>query len=113
MFDSLMWQQIVEQFHFIRPWWLLALLPLALLVYLRWKQDSKNEWQDVLPEHLRSALTINDMGWKKQLPLKLLSVSMFIAIIVCAGPTWEREPSPFGEDKAALLIVLDNSPSML
>ncbi|KAB2824807.1 vWA domain-containing protein [Aliivibrio finisterrensis] len=113
MFDSLMWQQIVEQFHFIRPWWLLVLLPLALLVYLRWKQDSKNEWQDVLPDHLRSALTINDMGWKKQLPLKLLSVSMFIAIIVCAGPTWEREPSPFGEDKAALLIVLDNSPSML
>ena len=113
MFDPLMWQQIVEQFHFIRPWWLLALLPFALLVYLRWKQDSKNEWQDVLPEHLRSALTINDMGWKKQLPLKLLSVSMFIAIIVCAGPTWEREPSPFGEDKAALLIVLDNSPSML
>ncbi|MCP3697694.1 MAG: VWA domain-containing protein [Aliivibrio sp.] len=113
MFDSLMWQQIVEQFHFIRPWWLLALLPFTLLVYLRWKQDSKNEWQDVLPEHLRSALTINDMGWKKQLPLKLLSVSMLIAIIVCAGPTWEREPSPFGEDKAALLIVLDNSPSML
>lgn len=113
MFDFLMWQQIIEQFHFIRPLWLLVLLPFSLMIYLRWKQDSKNEWQEALPEHLRLSLTINDVGWKKQLPLKLLSFSLFIAIIVCGGPTWEREASPFGEDKAALLIVLDNSPSML
>ena len=113
MFDSLMWQQIVDQFHFVRPLWLLVLIPFGIVIYLRWKQDSKNEWQQQLPKHLRSALTINEAGWKKQLPLKLLSVSMFVAIIVCAGPTWEREASPFGEDKAALLIVLDNSESML
>ncbi len=113
MFDSLMWQQITDQFHFIRPLWLLVLIPFGIVIYLRWKQDSKNEWQEQLPKHLRSALTINDAGWKKQLPLKLLGVSMFVAIIVCAGPTWQREASPFGEDKAALLIVLDNSESML
>jgi Ca-activated chloride channel family protein len=113
MFDSLMWQQIIDQFHFIRPLWLLVMVPFGLVIYLRWKQDSKNEWQKALPKHLRSALTINDAGWKKQWPLKLLGVAMFVAIIVCAGPTWEREASPFGEDKAALLIVLDNSPSML
>lgn len=113
MFDSLMWQQMTDQFHFIRPLWLLVLIPFGIVIYLRWKQDSKNEWQEQLPKHLRSALTINDAGWKKQLPLKLLGVSMFVAIIVCAGPTWQREASPFGEDKAALLIVLDNSESML
>lgn len=113
MFDLLMWQQIVNEFHFIRPLWLLALIPLSIVIYLRWKQDSKNEWQQELPKHLRSVLTVNDVGWKKQLPLKLLAVSMLVAIVVCAGPTWEREASPFGEDKAALLIVLDNSESML
>lgn len=113
MFNSLMWQQIVDNFHFIRPWWLLLLVPFSIVIYLRWKQDSNNEWQQQLPRHLRRVLTIGDSGWKKQLPLKLLSVSMLVAIIVCAGPTWEREASPFGEDKAALLIVLDNSESML
>ncbi|MFS1984721.1 VWA domain-containing protein [Vibrio breoganii] len=113
MFDSLLWQQVFTQFHFIRPLWLLALVPLMAVVYLRWKHDTVGSWQALLPDHLRKPLTIGDMGWRKQLPLKLLFVSMLMAIIVCAGPTWQRAPSPFGEDKASLLIALDNSPSML
>ena len=99
MFNSLMWQQIVDNFHFIRPWWLLLLVPFSIVIYLRWKQDSNKEWQQQLPQHLRRVLTIGDSGWKKQLPLKLLSVSLLVAIIVCAGPTWEREASPFGKIK--------------
>ncbi|GEA52671.1 transporter [Vibrio inusitatus NBRC 102082] len=113
MFDSLFWQQVFMQFHFIRPLWLLALLPLIAVVYLRWKHETVGSWQTILPKHLRKPLTIGDVGWRKQLPLKLLFVSMLLAIIVCAGPTWQRAPSPFGEDKASLLIALDNSPSML
>ncbi|MEC6830202.1 VWA domain-containing protein [Photobacterium toruni] len=113
MFDSLIWQQLFDNFHFIRPLWLLLLVPFSMVIYLRWQQDSKNEWQQQLPQHLRCVLTIGDSGWKKQLPLKLLGILMLVVIIICAGPTWEREPSPFGEDKAALLIVLDNSESML
>lgn len=113
MFDSLDLQQIVTQFHFIRPLWLLALLPMGLLLLLRFRHDSRPEWKDVLPKHLREALTIGERGWKKQLPLKLLMVIVFIAIIICAGPTWQRQASPFGEDKATMLVVLDNSESML
>ncbi|NOH81037.1 VWA domain-containing protein [Vibrio sp. RE86] len=113
MFDSLNLQQIVSQFHFIRPLWLLALLPMGLLLWLRFRHDSRPEWKDVLPKHLRKALTIGEKGWKKQLPLKLLMVIVFIAIIICAGPTWQRQASPFGEDKAMMLVVLDNSNSML
>lgn len=113
MFDSLLWQQVLTQFHFIRPLWLFALAPLIAVVYLRWKHETIGSWQALLPSHLRKPLTIGDMGWRKQLPLKLLFVSMIFAIIVCAGPTWQRAPSPFGEDKASLLIALDNSPSML
>lgn len=113
MFDSLNLQQLVAQFHFIRTLWLLALLPMGLLLWLRFRHDSRPEWKDVLPKHLREALTIGERGWKKQLPLKLLMVIVFIAIIICAGPTWQRQASPFGEDKATMLVVLDNSDSML
>ena len=47
------------------------------------------------------------------LPLKALALLMGLAILICTGPTWSREPSPFGEDQGALLILLDNSDSML
>ncbi|HCZ9539556.1 TPA: VWA domain-containing protein [Vibrio alginolyticus] len=113
MFDSLSWTQFFTQFHFIRPLWLLALIPMFFLVWLRWREESKPSWKDILPEHLRNALTIGERGWRKQLPLKLLMLIVFIAIVICAGPTWQRESSPFGEDKASLLVVLDNSESML
>ena len=113
MFDMQLWQQIITQFHFLRPWWLLAALPLAVLIYLRWRQESHQQWQQALPAHLRAVLTIGDVGWQRQLPLKLLALAMCIAIVICAGPSWQRQASPFGEDKAALLIVLDNSESML
>jgi len=113
MFDSLLWQQAWQQFHFMRPYWLLVLIPLCLVVYLRWKQEADEQWQQFLPSHLRQVLTIGEIGWRKHLPLKLLTVSMVLAVLVCAGPSWQREASPFGEDKSSLLVVLDNSDSML
>ncbi|HHY0521389.1 TPA: vWA domain-containing protein [Vibrio parahaemolyticus] len=113
MFDSLSWTQLFTQFHFIRPLWLMALIPMFFLVWLRWREESKPSWKDILPEHLRNALTIGERGWRKQLPLKLLMLIVLLAIVICAGPTWQRESSPFGEDKASLLVVLDNSDSML
>ncbi|MFZ3408068.1 vWA domain-containing protein [Vibrio chagasii] len=113
MFDSLAIQQFFTQFHFIRPLWLLAFVPMFFLLWLRWREETKPSWKDILPEHLRNALTIGEAGWRKQLPLKLLMVIVTIAIIICSGPTWQREASPFGEDKASMLVVLDNSESML
>ncbi|OBT13259.1 hypothetical protein A9264_14200 [Vibrio sp. UCD-FRSSP16_10] len=113
LFDWLAWQQMSSQFHFIRPLWLLALVPLIAVVCARWKLDSADRQQGHLPKHLTEALTIDDLGWRKQLPLKFLFVVMLLAILICAGPTWQRSPSPFGEDKASLLIALDNSSSML
>ena len=113
MFDSLVLQQVFTQFHFIRPLWLFAFIPMFFLLWLRWREETKPSWKDVLPEHLRNALTIGERGWRKQLPLKLLMVIVAIAILICAGPTWQREASPFGEDKASMLVVLDNSETML
>ncbi|MGR5065033.1 vWA domain-containing protein [Photobacterium sp. DNB22_13_2] len=113
MFDSLSLQQMLTQFHFIRPLWLLALIPMGLLFWLRWREANQPGWKDVLPDHLRKVLTIGEKGWSKQLPLKLLMVMIAIAILVCAGPTWQRQASPFGEDKASMLVLFDSSESML
>ncbi|UXM82992.1 hypothetical protein N7V09_05395 [Shewanella seohaensis] len=31
--------QMLAQFHFIRPLWLLTLIPLAIVLMLRWRRD--------------------------------------------------------------------------
>ncbi|MCU8475931.1 VWA domain-containing protein [Vibrio vulnificus] len=102
-----------SQFHFLRPEWLLAFVPMLLLLWMRWREESAASWKVILPTHLRQVLTIGEHGWRKQLPLKLLVVNVTLAIIICAGPTWQRQASPFGEDKATMLVILDNSNSML
>lgn len=113
MFDSLVWQQVLTQFHFIRPWWLIGFIPLGAVLFLRWRHDETPQWAEILPDHLRKVLTLGEHGWKKQLPLKVLSLCITIGLLICAGPTWQREASPFGEDKAEMVVVLDNSQSML
>ncbi len=113
MFNMEYWQQAISQFHFIRPEWLLLFIPFAAIIYQRWCRQDNAEWQHKLPPHLQKVLIVDNAGWKKQLPLKLLSLILFLTILVASGPSWQREPSPFGEDKSPLLIVLDSSYSML
>ncbi|MCL9776228.1 VWA domain-containing protein [Vibrio methylphosphonaticus] len=113
MIDTQWLEQVSTQFHFIRPLWLLALIPMAVVFYVRWKQDANSEDSRFLPSHLRQALTIESQGWNNQLPLKMLVLGSSLLIIVASGPTWQRQASPFGEDKASLMIVLDVSESML
>lgn len=104
--------QMLAQFHFIRPLWLLTLIPVAIVWLLRWRRDDVQQRLAFFPNHLRSALTLNQGGWRSQLPLKILILLLLLAVIICAGPTWEREASPFGEDDAALMVLLDSSESM-
>ncbi len=101
-----------SQFHFMRPLWLLVAIPAIVLLIIRYRREQTSPWQDSLPAHLSKALSVGESGWQRQLPLRLLTVLFAIFIIIAAGPTWQRQPSPFGEDKAPLLIVLDVSDSM-
>ena len=104
--------QILTQFHFLRPLWLLALVPLFGIIYWRWKRDETQQQLALFPIHLRNALTLNHGGWHSQLPLKILILLLLLAVIICAGPAWQREPSPFGEDDAVLMVLLDSSETM-
>ncbi|GLS91165.1 transporter [Psychromonas marina] len=113
MFDYSFVSLLSANFHFIRPMLLLLILPLALIIAVRWQRSNGEQSEQVLPEHLHKALTVGELGWRKRLPLKLLTVLLLLAIVSSAGPTWTRYDSPFNEDKAALLVVVDLSQSML
>lgn len=104
-----------ELFHFLRPAWLLALLPVALIVWsvLR-RQDPARSWEAVIAPELLPHLAIRKEDRRSRLrPVWLLAATWSLGIIAAAGPTWEKEPTPFTEDLAALMIVLKVTPDML
>ncbi len=45
-------------------------------------------------------------------PLTVSMLVVLLCILALTGPTWKQQPSPFTEDIAALVIVLDVSSSM-
>jgi len=104
---------VIEPFHFIRPWWLLTLLPAAILIRIIWRQqDSAHAWRQVMDPHLLSALMTGHTSQKNVRPVTWMALIWLLGALALAGPTWNLEPSPFAEDLAALVIVLKVSESM-
>lgn len=100
-------------FHFLRPWWLLALIPELLLLALILRGDRVDlQWGKVIAPHLLSHLVVSpERTWGIR-PVYLVATGLMLAIVALAGPSWRRELPPFVEDKAALMIALDVSASM-
>jgi Ca-activated chloride channel family protein len=105
---------VLESFHFLRPWWLVALLPAAavLLATLR-RADAQRAWQRWVDPALLEALLVRGEERRRFRPAHLLCLFWLVGLVALAGPSWRREPSPFAEDRAALVIALKVTPSML
>jgi len=102
-----------SEFHFIRPYWLLAFLPLAMLVFFTVKHKlHQGNWQSVCdPELLPFVLQDKELK-HSHAPLITSSLAAILAITALAGPAWQRVPTPVFRNAAALVIALDLSRSM-
>ncbi len=101
-------------FHFIRPYSLLALLPTLILIVLLAKNKlARGQWSEVCDDALLPfILQDTDKNVKRSWSSIALSFSIILAIIALAGPVWERLPTPVFRNDAAVVIVLDLSRSM-
>ena len=91
----------------------MALLPAALLVWrLACTQSADWVWHDIVAEHLLPHLFLKRTGQRRIGPLVLLAIVWALAVVALAGPAWKREPVPFADDSAALVIVVKVTPSM-
>lgn len=100
-------------FHLLRPLWLLALIPLAVMfVVLLRRQSMSAQWGGVIAPHLLSHLIVRPQQGRHINPLYLVGLAMLLGIIALSGPTWRRELPPFVEDKAPLMIALAVASSM-
>ena len=104
----------LSQFHFIRPaWlWLLAAAPIVPLgVWLRERRQRRLMSDDVDP-HLLEHLLVRSGRHRLFNPASLAAAAIVVGAIGIAGPAWEREPQPFSEDLAPLVVAIDTSWSM-
>ncbi|TXS90745.1 VWA domain-containing protein [Parahaliea maris] len=103
----------LAQFHFIRPLWLLALLPALLLWWALQRQtDAGRAWRGIIDPHLLEFLWGGERRQRRFGPLAWIGLSWLVLVVAIAGPSWHHEPSPFADDTAALAIVLRVAPSM-
>lgn len=108
-----MLEQAVAHFHLLRPWWLLALVPVGLILFalLRRERDDLKWTAAIAPKLLKYMTVMPDRRWHVR-PVWLVALVLSLAILALSGPTWRRELPPFVEDKAPLMIALDVSGSM-
>lgn len=103
----------MSDLHFLRPLWLWALLPLALLLWRLWRVDAERDaWRGVIDRHLLPHLLVAGEGAAGHRPLVLLALGWLLTVVALAGPTWERLSQPLYEARQFRVIVLDLSPSM-
>lgn len=104
----------MTDFHFLRPWWLLTLLPLLWLGWRLWRQSPHLEaWAAVCDKHLLARLVQSQGEGKRHWTLLLLLLSILCLIISLAGPTWSRLPVPAYQQIQPRVLVLDMSEAML
>jgi Ca-activated chloride channel family protein len=104
----------LQNFHFIRPWLLLLLLPAAGIIWYAWRHsDPQSGMRALIADHLLKHLLVPGKEPEKLRPIYLLAAFWLVAIIALAGPAWQKEPSPFVQDEAGLVIALKVSPTML
>lgn len=104
----------MSQFHFLRPLWLLAIAPAAIIVWRLWRTtDDRRVWQGIVSDELLPHLMVGTETIHRVRPVHLLGAGWILGTLAMAGPTWHKEPAPFADDAATVVVVLKVAPSML
>lgn len=104
---------MLNHLHLIRPWWLLALIPWALLVWrLYFSQSASNSWRKVCDPQLLPHLLVNQTKVSKRGPRYIIALAWLVAILALTGPSWSRLPQTVYRSLAGEVVVFDLSPNM-
>lgn len=96
--------------HFLRPWWFLTLVPLALLSWRLWRfSQHYGAWQGVVDAHLLPYLMQQSQQRFQKGLMLAITVAWLLAILALTGPSWQRLPAAVYRAQHAQVIVLDLS----
>lgn len=105
---------MLADFHLLRPFWLLALLPAALFWWLlRTRRQDLSPWQQLIASHLQPIVLISQQLQRKQpWAMPMLALCWLLAVLALAGPSWQKLPQPALTVKKATVLIMDMSLSM-
>ena len=105
---------LMQDFHFIRPLWLLLFLSLPLFLWFIVRQHPPfGVWQRIIdPTLLTTMLQQNHSITSSRKGSLWALLGWSIAICAIAGPSYKEMPEPVQHNQQALIIVLDQSLSM-
>jgi Ca-activated chloride channel family protein len=107
-------ETMIENFHFLRPHWLLSLIPAAAAWWVLFRrQDARTAWSALIAPHLLDHLLVGGHQQKRVRPIHLLLVVWLLMGFSLAGPSWQKEASPFAEDTAGMVVLFKVTPSMM
>lgn len=100
---------MLADFTFIRPLWLLALLPLGGLLWYWWRSPGRDEarWRGLIDAHLLPHLLVDANSIKKPTMLALLGASGLAAVLALAGPAMEQATQARYQRDATRVLVLE------
>ncbi|WP_442107511.1 VWA domain-containing protein [Pseudomonas sp. NUPR-001] len=103
----------LSAFHFLRPLWLLLLVP-ALVLPWAWmrRHDLRRQLHGLIAPHLVEALLITPEQQPRVQPVHLLALLLGLGAVAAAGPTWTQDTPDFLDNRAVLILAVDLSPSM-
>lgn len=105
---------MLTDFHFLRPYAFLALIPLLYLVIKNYRNHTNVtvHWTKICDAELLPYLLENGGDKYSRFSLWLGYFVAFIAIVALAAPTWQRLPAPAFRNNSALVIALNLSETM-
>ena len=102
-----------QDFHFLRPWWLLGVLPAVALAALWARRHlAASHWQDAVEPRLLNALLERAQHGSHRWAAWAVALALLIGATALAGPTWQRLPQPVERKEDGLVILFDLSLSM-
>ena len=105
---------MIVAFHFLRPWWLLTLIPLLGFIVALWQQAPKLQgWSEVCDSHLLAHMPHSEGSKKQIFSVLCLLFSFFMVIIAIAGPAWHKLPVPTYKPVQPRVLILDMSEHMM
>jgi len=103
----------LAQFHFLRPLWLCAFV---VLPWLLWQASRRSRGLQALSRLVDAALLpqlLHGRAARQRLPLGLLALAWSLAVLALAGPAWSRVEQPLYARRAAQVVAISLSRTML